>query len=175
MIRRRCGRIFGSYPSTAPSRSAEARHYPDLDFNTTRVFLKLDPMLCTAELAGPKESTFTLPAIAFLRLGLEDQYQTPLPWHRDFRQVLALVLHRICHRAAQALRPARPLAKQNQASGHPSPWLAFVFRFWSCVWTKSISHHLGNPGMNDSPLNTNEQWLPMVSKWCQISSIHSRV
>ena len=37
-----------------------------------------------------------------------------------------------------------------------------------------ILHHLRNPGMNDSPVNTNAQWLPMASKWCErISSIHS--
>ena len=25
----------------------------------------------------------------------------------------------------------------------------------------------------DSPVNTNVQWFPMISKWCRISSIHS--
>ena len=35
-----------------------------------------------------------------------------------------------------------------------------------------IPHHLRNPGMNDSPVNANKQWLPMVSKCCErISSI----
>ena len=29
------------------------------------------------------------------------------------------------------------------------------------------------PWNDDSPVNTNKQWLPMVSKWCRISSIHS--
>ena len=29
------------------------------------------------------------------------------------------------------------------------------------------------PRNDDSPVNTNKQWLPMVSKWCRISSIHS--
>ena len=29
------------------------------------------------------------------------------------------------------------------------------------------------PGNDDSLVNTNQQWLPMVSKWCRISSIHS--
>ena len=38
-----------------------------------------------------------------------------------------------------------------------------------------ILHHLGNPGMNDSPVKTNEQSLPMVSKWCRISSANSCV
>ena len=28
------------------------------------------------------------------------------------------------------------------------------------------------PWNDDSPLNTSKQWLPMVSKWCRISSIH---
>ena len=30
-----------------------------------------------------------------------------------------------------------------------------------------------NPWNDDSPVNTNEQRLPMVSKWCRISSTHS--
>ena len=31
------------------------------------------------------------------------------------------------------------------------------------------------PWNDDSPLkNPNDKWLPMVSKWCRISSIHSR-
>ena len=30
------------------------------------------------------------------------------------------------------------------------------------------------PWNDDSPVNTNNQWFPMVSKWCRISSIHSR-
>ena len=30
------------------------------------------------------------------------------------------------------------------------------------------------PWNDDSPVNTNTQWFPMVSKWCRISSIHSR-
>ena len=30
------------------------------------------------------------------------------------------------------------------------------------------------PWNDDSPVNTNKQWLPMVSKWCRILSIHSR-
>ena len=29
------------------------------------------------------------------------------------------------------------------------------------------------PWNDDSPVNTNKQWFPMVSKWCRISSIHS--
>ena len=28
------------------------------------------------------------------------------------------------------------------------------------------------PGNNDPPINTNKQWLPMVSIWCRILSIH---
>ena len=36
-----------------------------------------------------------------------------------------------------------------------------------------ILHQLRNPGMNDSPVNSNKQSLPIVSKWCRISSIHS--
>ena len=36
--------------------------------------------------------------------------------------------------------------------------------------TKSISHHLGNPGMMIPLYNTNQQWLPMVSIWCRIST-----
>ena len=27
---------------------------------------------------------------------------------------------------------------------------------------------------DDSPVNTNKPWFPMVSKWCRSSSIHSR-
>ena len=34
-----------------------------------------------------------------------------------------------------------------------------------CGWTKYFT--------DDSPVNTNKQWFPMVSKWCRISSIHS--
>ena len=41
------------------------------------------------------------------------------------------------------------------------------------LWMDEILHHLRNLGMNDSPVNTNKQWLPMVSKWCRILSIHS--
>ena len=29
------------------------------------------------------------------------------------------------------------------------------------------------PWNDDSLVNTNKQWLPMVSKWCRILSIHS--
>ena len=29
------------------------------------------------------------------------------------------------------------------------------------------------PWKDDSPVNTNKQWFPTVSKWCRISSIHS--
>ena len=29
------------------------------------------------------------------------------------------------------------------------------------------------PWRNDSPVDTNKQWLPVVSKWCRIMSIHS--
>ena len=29
------------------------------------------------------------------------------------------------------------------------------------------------PWNDDSPANTNEQWFPIASKWCRISSIHS--
>ena len=32
---------------------------------------------------------------------------------------------------------------------------------------------LKKPQNDESPVNTNEQWFPMVSKWCRISSIHS--
>ena len=35
-----------------------------------------------------------------------------------------------------------------------------------------ILHHLKKPWNDDSPVNTNKQWLPMVSR---ISSIHSIV
>ena len=31
------------------------------------------------------------------------------------------------------------------------------------------------PWHDDSPVNTNEKWFPMVSKWCRIVSIHSIV
>ena len=31
-----------------------------------------------------------------------------------------------------------------------------------------------NPWNDDSSVNTNKQWLPLLSKWCRISSIHSR-
>ena len=29
------------------------------------------------------------------------------------------------------------------------------------------------PWNDDSPVNTNKQWFPMVSKWCRILSMHS--
>ena len=29
------------------------------------------------------------------------------------------------------------------------------------------------PWNDDSPVNTNRQWFPMVSNWCRISSTHS--
>ena len=29
------------------------------------------------------------------------------------------------------------------------------------------------PWNDDSPVNTNKQWFPMVSKWCRVFSIHS--
>ena len=31
------------------------------------------------------------------------------------------------------------------------------------------------PWGDASPVNTNKQWFPMVSKWCRISSTHSRL
>ena len=40
-----------------------------------------------------------------------------------------------------------------------------------CGWTKSCTSQ--ETWKDDSCVNTNEQWLPMVSKWCRISSIHS--
>ena len=30
------------------------------------------------------------------------------------------------------------------------------------------------PCDDDPPVNTNKQWFPILSKWCRISSIHSR-
>ena len=40
---------------------------------------------------------------------------------------------------------------------------------------KSNSHHRSGTQRNDnSPVLTNAQWFPRVSKWCRISSIHSR-
>ena len=41
------------------------------------------------------------------------------------------------------------------------------------LWMDDMLHHLRNPGMNDSPINSSAQWLPMVSTWCRISSIRS--
>ena len=41
-------------------------------------------------------------------------------------------------------------------------------------WTKSSSHHLRHPGADDSFVNTNKEWFLMLSKWCRISSIHSK-
>ena len=38
---------------------------------------------------------------------------------------------------------------------------------------KSISAPPKKPENEDSPINTNQQWFPMVSKWCRILSIHS--
>ena len=37
-----------------------------------------------------------------------------------------------------------------------------------------ILHHLRKPAMNDPPANTNQQCLPMVSKWCEMefATIH---
>ena len=49
-------------------------------------------------------------------------------------------------------------------------------RDMTILWmvAKSILHHLRNPGMIRFPnANTNNQWFPMVAKWCRISSTHS--
>ena len=42
------------------------------------------------------------------------------------------------------------------------------------LWMDEILHHLRNPEILDSLVNTNQQRFPMVSKWCRISSIYSR-
>ena len=40
-------------------------------------------------------------------------------------------------------------------------------------WTKSCTK---KSWIGDSPVNANQQWFPMLSKWCEwISSIHNRV
>ena len=41
------------------------------------------------------------------------------------------------------------------------------------LWTKSISHHLRNPGMIPS-VNTNNKWFPSLG-WCRMLSIHSMI
>ena len=40
------------------------------------------------------------------------------------------------------------------------------------VVAKSISHHRSESLISDdSPVNTNQQWFPMVSKWCRLNRL----
>ena len=42
----------------------------------------------------------------------------------------------------------------------------------SILWMDKILHHLRNPRRMISPVNTNQQWCPMVSKWCEMDFVH---
>ena len=36
-------------------------------------------------------------------------------------------------------------------------------------WMDTIPHHLRNAENDDSPVNTNKLWFPMVSQWCKVA------
>ena len=65
---------------------------------------------------------------------------------------------------------------------HPLNLLALGQKLWNpstgapaiILWMGEI--HFAppkKPWNDDSPVNTNKHWCPMISKWCRISSIHS--
>ena len=63
---------------------------------------------------------------------------------------------------------------REHVKGNLQVWALEVWRY--CGWTKSISHHLRNPGMVIPPCKYQRTWFRMASKWWErILSIHMEV
>ena len=76
-------------------------------------------------------------------------------------------------------------ADMNMSIFSPLGFKRKICRYWTYVlfsrgqpsycqlWMDEILHRLRTPWNDDSSVNTNEHWFPMVLEWIRISSIHS--
>ena len=95
---------------------------------------------------------------------------------------LKSILNTRCQNSLYCNADGQPVRRGAHLDHSTWSFLVGSTPFWGAsprlLWMDEILHHPRNPGIDNSPVNTNKQWFqPWFLRWCEmdVASIHSSI